>query len=769
MFAGVKVAKDVIGVFAALIIWIVLASPALVPGHSFALFKDNEYLLGPAFASISNSSALGELPLRMGSVMGGLPLYDLSQFSPFYPFYFFGAIDFGSPIKSSLGFHYIILFHLLIAQINMYIFLRVLKLTCLAAVVGATLATFSANSLVYTAWPNIAAPYAWFPLYLAGLAGMLEGNKPTRYFLLAFSATVLLVLASPSQPLIHLAFVTVVFCAFFLLQGKRSTLVQRSRVVALRIGGLAVVSVIALSVVLLPMLLEFGNKIRWVGPFPAVYGYERIPFDAFLSDQLDLGQMGGVFFRTSDGAVGSQYVGVIACALAVAAVLLKPSSWIRAALATLAVYALLSSAGSNAGMAYINYQIPLINKIREPGRFLVLFQFAIATLAAFGIDDIRRALTRRKATPSLILVLAGTALVAVAALGAALLPPQNLAAGLPPLVWVAVPVVLLTLSVIIGRIRLPIAGYVISLLWATAAITSVWLNVQWKPNSIASSDYIRNGDLSLDVALARIVELDPTHEYRVLFEGDIDKQSAAMLASYRGIRSLNLYFNPAPRRQFEEMYYHVPRGDKYFSALGAKYLICRNCAEDSRTGFAFLENIGTYQIFVDLSALPKSYVASSPTGTFSTLGDYVQKLGQQHPGARVLFVEEGKQLSGFVPDAPPCLWRRGKHSATRLTYEITCTSGGVLIINEFFDGAWKFSVNGEKFDPLRVNGNQIGIPFAAGQQFIDGQYLPESFVLGGMFSSVFFLFLLVTLFGIASATVSRYITPPSPAANAESS
>lgn len=751
-----RVPKDAIGLVAAILIWIALAAPALTGGHSFSMFMDNEYFMGPAFAAVSNSYAQGELPLRMGTLTGGLPLYDLAQFSPFYPFYFFGIADFGSPIKSSLAFHQIILLHLFIAQINMYVLLRVLKVSCVAAVMGATLVTFSANSLVYTTWANIVAPYAWFPLYLAGLFGMFREPRSPGYFLTALSAAILLVLASPSQPLIHLAFVTAFFCAFFLVRGENSTIAQRLRVVVLGVGGLGVASVLALSVVLLPVLSEFGSKIRWVGPFPPVLGNDRIPFDAFLYDQLTLDQVGGIFFRTSSNAVGSQYLGVAACALAVVGFLSRPTSWIRAALAVLAAYTLLSSAGSNSGLAYINYHIPLINKIREPGRFLVLFQFAMAMLAAFGIDDIRRAFTRDETGPKLIPVLAGIAFVVVAALVAALLPPQGLAAGLPPLVWVVVPAILLAISFVVGRIKLAQAGLAIGLIWSAAAVVSLWTNVKWEPNSIASTDYVRNRGLGLDQAIARLAALDPNHEYRVLFDGDIDKQRGSMLASYRGVRGLNFYFNPAPRRQFEEMYYHVPRGDRYFSALGAKYLLCQNCTEQATAGFTFLEETNGYKIFVDRTALPKSYVMSSQTGTFVSLGEYVQKLGQQTPGAKVLFVEGGQVLPPRSPaGAPPCSMRRDRHSATRLTYELSCTAAGVLVINEYYDSAWKFSVNGQRIRPLRVNGNQIGIPFAAGQQFIDGTYMPINLLRGLIVSSVMLVLLLASICVVAFTKLQR--------------
>jgi hypothetical protein len=56
--------------------------------RSFALFQDNEFLLGTVLSSMSWAIKNGEWPLRMGAIMGGIPLFNNHQLSLFYPFYF---------------------------------------------------------------------------------------------------------------------------------------------------------------------------------------------------------------------------------------------------------------------------------------------------------------------------------------------------------------------------------------------------------------------------------------------------------------------------------------------------------------------------------------------------------------------------------------------------------------------------------------------------------------------------------------------------------
>ena len=51
------------------------------------------------------------------------------------------------------------------------------------------------------------------------------------------------------------------------------------------------------------------------------------------------------------------------------------------AFGVICLYGLLSSFGTNLGLAYVNFHLPLINKIREAGRHLVLFVIGVSFLS----------------------------------------------------------------------------------------------------------------------------------------------------------------------------------------------------------------------------------------------------------------------------------------------------------------------------------------------------------------------------------------------------
>jgi putative flippase GtrA len=726
------VQKNIFVLVTLFVLWCIFLWNAFGADRSFALWMDNEFFIGTVLSSMSVTLSNGEWPLRMDTILGGVPLYNFAQLSPFYPFYLTVLPIYNSPLDVVHSMHWVTLVHILILEINMYIFLRVIGVSRIAALTGAALVAFSANSFAYAVWMNIVAPYSWLPLYLAGLIGILKCPRSIVYSAMALTGIVLLTLASPAQPLIHAVFITLVLVTTYWRNQLR---VCDPRLIRYSLGRVVVVGVLALLLVapvIVPATLEFKNMIRWIGPFPAVVGNSRIPFAAFQWDQLKIADLGGVLFKLKSAGVGSQFVGVIPIALASVAVVSRPRSWLIVALAFIAVYSLISSMGSNLGLAYLNYIIPILNKIREPSRFLVLFQLAVGTLAAFGIDELRKMVSSTEDptnTKRQLIALVGTAVVAVIAL---LVVWDHVVSNISPLVSIAILVALILMTWAAKHSNLRGRSTFIGIVWGCTTLIMLAIEVPWIPPSVSNSQYLTTGALSLDKAIERISILDPNHEYRVVFDGKIDKQQASMLASYQGVRSFNMYFNPAPLRQFEELYYHGPRADNYFRILGAKYLICNECKEESLLGYKYLESIAGYQIYMTEDVLPRSYIVHQLNGNFLNLADFVAKAASADLTKKLLFVEPSvvagiNRSSDAAED--DCISREDIRTANRTRFVIQCKSAGVLVMNEFFDDAWVVRVDGVKIQKLRVNGNQIGAAFTSGTHVIEFQYLPTIFLV----------------------------------------
>ncbi len=728
--AGGTARRDVFALVALVVIWIVILWNAFDPARSFALYMDNEFFIGTVLSAMSDAFGGGEWPLRMTTALGGLPIYNLAQLSPFYPFYFAPLPLFETPLDAVRSMHWITLLHVLIFAMNMFILLRVMGVARTAAVTGAALVAFSANSVAYAVWMTIVAPYAWFPLYLAGIVGVIENRASAKYPSMAVGAIVLLVLASPSQPLIHAVLVTCVLFLFRWWHNRSNTLAHATRASFIKLVAIAVVSFLIAAPAILPTVIEFGDMIRWIGPYPAVAGYDRIPFEAFLIDQLSIAELGGVLVKITSKAVGSQFTGPIVVTLALLAVITRARSWIAIAMAALAVYALASSTGSNLGLAYVNYYLPLVNKIREPSRFLLLFHVAIGILAALGIDEVRRIAS--SAQPFALRILGGlVTAIALMSVAAAFALGGHGATFAPAFIAPTLLLAMGVITILAARSRWRLRGETVGLLWSAAALATLTINVSWTPPLIATSHYLNKDGVALDTAISRVANLDPNHEYRLIFEGSIDKQMAAMLASYQNVRTLNSYINPAPLRQFQELYHHGPRTDNYLQILGARYLICRDCAGAGYRGYKFLESIHGYELHEAPDALPHVQIVQRVDGQFDGLADFVGKAAGHDLSRGLLFVEPGATvtLDEKGPGVGACILREDIRKNNRMRYLVSCGTPGVLVLNEFHAVPWRVTVNGVTSAALKVNGNQIGVRLGGGAQVVEFTYRPWTFSL----------------------------------------
>lgn len=716
-------------------LWCIYLRHAFSGSGSFALYMDNEFFLGPVLSSMSAMFSHGEWPLRLDSLLGGIPLYNFSQLSPFYPLYLIFLPIYSHPFSVIHSIHWLVLIHILITEINMYIFLRVAGTSRIAALVGSVLVAFSANSFAYATWLNIVAPYSWFPLYLAGLIGILKSPKSIRYSALALLSIVLLTLASPAQPLIHAVLCTAIFLFAHFVDRLRN---HDARAVLAPLWRMIVIGILALFLAapaILPVVFGLKDMIRWIGNFPPIVGNEAIPFAAFQAYQLHIYELSGIFFKIKESVVGNGFIGLLPIALASVALVSRPRSWLVLAFAFIAAYSLISSAGSNLGLLYLNFHLPLINKIREPSRFLVLFQFSIGALAAIGIDELYKAATT--ANPAevrrrQIMALVATCAVAVATL---LRFRVHVLSDTSSLIAIALLGGLTAFTWATFRMRLPFQGSQIVVTWSVAVAVLLACNVQWIPPSVANSQYLTSGALALDETISKVAALDPDRQYRVIFEGKINKQEAAMLAAYQDVRVLNFYFNPAPYAQFQQMYDFGPGNDKYFRALGAKYLICDNCTPEMSRGYKLIDRNAGFDIYEADDVSPRTYIARHLDGYTTDWQDFSHKIEPTRLQDGVLFAKPDTNLglSDINHDAAGvCLHREDIRKSNYSRFTVQCASSGVLVVNEFFDDQWQSLIDGVGARPIRVNSNQIGIPFTAGSHVIELNYSPLIFRISSL-------------------------------------
>ena len=719
---------------ALVLVWLAFVYPVSSSEFSFALWADNEYLLAPVLAQTSQILRDGEWPLWINSILGGFPLYNFTQLSVFYPFYGTALPIYTDPFAAARSMHLITLAHMLIFLVNGFILLRSIQLGRAAAIAGAAFMVFNYNILLYSGWINIVAPYSWLPLFLAGVIRILNNPHSIRAFGMCLLAIVLLTAASPAQPLIHAVLLSAMVVLAHIWRLRAQT--DRTQLIA-GIQKYVIVGLFAMALcapVILPAALEYPSMIRWLGAI-SIQGHEKIPFEYFLIDQMALKDLAGVLFPLDHTpAVGNPLIGLIPVLLALLAwarrdYLAPEQRWLVWPLLILALYALLSACGSNSGLAYVNYYVPLINQIREPSRFLVLAHFAVSILAAIGLAQLPALISgarenlqsgRRAMLAVGVLVLVGLLIAGFA--------PLNRSSSLR--IWLPIGFgVLLFLALWRG---LPssmgerLSRQRLAIICAALVLCAQYLLVPWRALPVSAMDVITSQKVELLNTIRRVGELDPTQQYRVIFEGDIDKQAAGMLASYYRVRNFNAYINPAPAELFNGMYYHGALAKNYHAAMGAKYLICAPCTDANTKDYALLEQHGKYGIY-QTTALPRFYFATKTSVEYSDLADYVGKIGTvalaDYP---VLTTAAAWPQDPSAPnEAKACIKGDASFSHNRLRLSAQCSHAALLVVNEFDNGNWRATVNGAKARMIRVNGNQFAVLVGAGTSFIEVVYTPK--------------------------------------------
>jgi hypothetical protein len=705
---------------------------ALGDERLYSLWVDNEFMVGPVFSQIARAFSSGELPLRMEAILGGFPLYNFTQATPFYPLYGFNFLGYGSHLETVYTLHRLTVVHVVFGVLAMHYMLRSLGLTRIAAAAGAVLYGLSADMASYKMWLNIVAPYAWLPLFVAGLIGILSGSRPRLSVVLCVLSAAMIALASPSQPLIHAVLVASVLCVAYLASAEGRTAPGRGSLAVARVGFAGLIAVLLCAPLLIPTVLDAPKMLRWIGDFPPILQSEKIPWDAFVAHKLPATQAAGILVSGERvSLVGHPYVGFFIVPLVMLALFLQ-RTWIVYAFCTLALYGLWSAFGDDLGLAYLNHEIPLLNKIREPSRNLVLFQFGSAALAAIGIESIAQASAadgreRRLALIALVMSCAVCLLVFfVVALGnGATRTDTGLVVGVVALHVISI----YLLGRGVGQRFAPLLASA----WAAGVVINLVVAVSWTPPlRLSDSLYVRDDLAPLDAALDFVARQPDGAERRVVFDGKFDKRHAAMLAAYRNLRSFDYYMITAPLKQAVAVSYEY---SPYYLHYGAGYLICQKCDRSKYPGFELMGQFGDYGVLRNSEGLGPHYVGHvvDEAADSAEFESKVKALGSMPDYPRI-YVERNAVLDASSPSMArepspvPCTITALETRATRKTLSVGCSVGQLLVLNEFNDGNWVASINGKRAETIVANGHQVAVILPAATQVVTFDYWPRSFV-----------------------------------------
>src|SRR6266498_1053075 len=753
-------ALDSFAVLALVVTFLLRYAPFLADRLLSGAFIDQVHVYGPIFSEVSRLASSGTVPYYLPDIGTGFPMFESPHFSILYPFYFFGLINYGGPLASLYTLTNLTLLHIFVFYVNLYVLLRCAKITPWASYIGASVGMLAWNTEVYSGWITITASYSWLPLVLAGGVLLLRFPGKARGIVVFSTATGLLALASPSQSVIHAGLTGMVL----FVSGITWMCVRRRFADVWRVArSLAVCGGIAFGLAgaaILPMYIATGEMIRHIGGGASVIGLAHIPWESFNLNQLALNQAMGIVVRPAWIAiVGSPYVGPLGLigTLLTGIYFRRLDPILRmlaVAFGVISLYGLLSGFGTNLGLAYVNFHLPFVNRIREAGRHLVLFVIGVSFLSGLGYSLLARRLEQYKergnARPlilpgALALIFAGIILWEFFRKGEGRMQIGFWILALAPIMF------------LLGR-AWKLSGYQ-RVLSAAVLVSAAAVVIPVRGFSVSRSDFNKPMNLLSHKVIQNFASKIDTAGYRVDFRDTaFSNRLWAMNASYYGVKSFYNQLTPQPYDQFR--FSNLTNVPHLREMMGARYVLCGpNNSPIDRDAKEILETEG-YRLYENLKPMGRITLVHRVAGSASNEREFINTIRKDFDYFSEAYLtphdfESTQYFLGSAQMLPHPQDRITKivDQPNRSYSAVESVSASLLVLNEWFTPAWKVRVNGKNRPVLRVNEWQTGVLLPAGKNRVEFEYRPMLFrVLMALNRITIVLLLLFGAFAVVRKT-----------------
>ncbi len=393
-------AIGLIGAGTAGFFWRLLAGQVWMPAGG----GDLAQFLYPTYAFAAQWWRQGVIPLWNPYLFAGAPFVGDIQSGLFYPINL--LTFFLSAPLTFRDLEFLSVLHFLLAGVGMYAFLRWgdwkadsaaenlhAPISIPAALAGAIAFEFSDLFITHFGNLNLIAVAAWTPLVLLFYRRAVTDRRP-GYAVIAGILLAVAFLAGHIQAFLFIVIALTLWAIFeTVAQNPLARVLGRRSPIAL----LALTALVALGLtapVLLPSIEMTQNSVR------AVFSYEQAAQYSLPPAELVGLFVPGFFGRGPQDAwapwdrVEVGYLGVLPLVLAVLALILRRDARTRM-FGLLALAGLLLALGGYAVVQGWFYQfVPVLGQLRAPARFIFLFDFAMAVLAALGFETLLHAMPR---------------------------------------------------------------------------------------------------------------------------------------------------------------------------------------------------------------------------------------------------------------------------------------------------------------------------------------------------------------------------------------
>ncbi|MCS7178775.1 MAG: YfhO family protein [Anaerolineae bacterium] len=691
---------------AALFFW-----PLWVLGHRFP--KGSGDLWGlwyPVWSFVAHWLRQGVFPLWDPLMMGGDPIFSDVQYGLLNPLNW--PLFLTSPIP-----HWMVLlrgaFPLWLAGAGLYLYLRsssVWRLKRASALVGATAYMFSDPFVVHLGNPPFNDAMAWWPWVLLGVDRAIHS---ARNIPLAALAVALPILSGHGEMTLYAAFATGLYTLWQMAEGGWPEIFYR-------MGRLLLAGVLGVALsapALLPGIERLPFTERAGTPWELRRGYEFPP--SMLVDFLSpaFHGRGPDEFWPSWNPVESGYVGAVALYLAGIGLVgnhRHRRTWFLVVLGLL-TYAL--ALGYRGPIYPLVNRLPLIEGSLKTARSIFLLSFALAILAAQGVECLGR---RWRGTPFWALGLL---------LGGLLLGWQAPA-------WVsAVPEGLPRLRALTGlRFAALLAGTTAFLGWAAnrghrwgrAGLLLLLLAELVATGALAETEPTPKPDSTHTAALA-FLRADPGW-----FRVDVDPTARGLwphvFLQMEGFEVPQGMGNAMDLRSFNILRWRIPSATHpAYRMLGVKYLIVPKGAPPGGEGIwpVFIDD-PTVDIHLNTLALPRAWLVYR-TEVVESYGEALEKvLDENFRPEEVAVVQNGPQLNGTGEGSIEV----GYYGPNDVVFFVETSAPALLVLSDTFYPGWQATVDGQPVPVYPTNAAFRGVQVPQGRHRVEMHFRPRSLMMG---------------------------------------
>ncbi len=710
---------------------------AIINNKIFGHSKDHIYLLGPSFFKVNKVYQAGETPIFIPELLAGIPFFDSALFSITYPFYFLQIANYEVGISSLEMISFVVLFHLFILFAGTFVLLRAINIKNWIALFAACIPIIAMNTARNTAWVIAIAGYAWIPLFFAGIIMILDKKRNLLgVCLLALSSMGFL--AKPAQTTILAIFFGMVIVLYGLWK-KRNDI--KTHLQYFSLAGVLILAINFVGIVI--MFMNFGDKMRFT-PSGPVYGHQKInqeAFDAFVEFHEVPSYL---IFKGIEFGPGHPYVGPFALILGLLGLgyffyrKRAQLHWSISVFSYFFIACFLLAFGKETPLFNIHYYTPLLDKIREPVRFLFIGNIALSVLCGVGLQFLyeKSESLPKWLAPSLFFIISS------------ILTFQLHITNSFSIVYFIIPFAIIMIALFLVKrksvihsiaiLALIIANFIIIPSGRYGKVENSGVN---KIENVKSMDILDQLSHEPDAKTYRFVAND-----KVLADG-----KWAQNGLYFGMKSFYASITPLPGQQFKEIY----NSDKFYfyrSLWGAKYHIFPNDAKPSSVLYK-KTNIKNerYTAYENPRAKKDFYMVNKIKkfeGSINQFKEHLEEKKDFLPSQCYLnethfkeYFPKFKNSKKLVYDIQNIV-RKNNSSE----FQISNEEAGILVINEYYNEDWKISIDGTMHIPIPVNMNQMGIYLEKGVHKVQMNFEPAYFQIAYYLQKFAFL-VLIGLFG----------------------